>query len=238
MTTVTLLLLVLSLVIAAGLSYFQYIYKAKNKSKIYLFLAFLRFVAIFSILLLLINPIITKNALEIVKPPLPLVVDNSSSISFLNVNEKVVELHKRINSNAAIQDKFDLQSYQFSEDFEPSEKFTFKGTQTNIDVVAKNLKSIYKNANYPTILITDGNQTSGNDYVYSFGSENKIYPIIVGDTTAFLDLKINQLNVNKYAFYKNKFLLHSHYRMLQLYQRYMKNLYHKVGKEKKNETIF
>ena len=205
MTTVTLLLLVLSLVIAAGLSYFQYIYKAKNKSKIYLFLAFLRFLAIFSILLLLINPIITKNTLEIVKPPLPLVVDNSSSISFLNVNEKVVELHKRISSNFAIQDKFDVQSYQFSEDFEPSDKFTFKGTQTNIDVVAKNLKSIYKNANYPTILITDGNQTSGNDYVYSFGSENKIYPIIVGDTTAFLDLKINQLNVNKYAFHKNKF---------------------------------
>ena len=205
MTTVTLLLLVFSLVIAAGLSYFQYIYKAKNKSKIYLFLAFLRFATIFSILLLLINPIITKNTLEIVKPPLPLVVDNSSSISFLNVNEKVLELHKRISSNVAIQDKFDVQSYQFSEDFEPSEKFTFKGAQTNIDVVAKNLKSIYKNANYPTILITDGNQTSGNDYVYSFGSENKIYPIIVGDTTTFLDLKINQLNVNKYAFHKNKF---------------------------------
>ena len=88
MTTVTLLLLVLSLVIAAGLSYFQYIYKAKNKSKIYLFLAFLRFLAIFSILLLLINPIITKNTLEIVKPTLPLVIDNSSSIAFLDVNKK------------------------------------------------------------------------------------------------------------------------------------------------------
>lgn len=29
--------------------------------------------------------------------------------------------------------------------------------------------------------------------------------MVVGDTTTFLDLKINQLNVNKYAFHKNKF---------------------------------
>jgi hypothetical protein len=37
------------------------------------------------------------------------------------------------------------------------------------------------------------NQTSGNDYVYSFDAINKVYPLIVGDTT-FL-FKINQLNV-------------------------------------------
>ena len=205
MTTNTLLLLLLSLLIAAGLSFFHYIYKAKNKSKVGWFLAFLRFLSIFGILLLLINPIVTKNTLETVKTPLPIVVDNSSSISFLNANEKALELYKRIQSNSDLQEKFDVQSYQFSDDFEPTEAFDFKGTQTNIDVVAKNLKSIYKNTIYPTVLITDGNQTSGNDYVYSFDAVNKVYPVIAGDTTTFLDFKINQLNVNKYAFHKNKF---------------------------------
>lgn len=205
MTTNTLLLLLLSLLIAGGLSFFQYIYKAKNKSKIGWFLAFLRFSSIFGILLLLINPIITKNTLETVKTPLPIVVDNSSSISFLNSNEKALELYKKIQSNSNLQEKFDVQSYQFSDDFETTETFDFNGDQTNIDVVAKNLKSINKNAVYPTVLITDGNQTSGNDYVYSFDAVNKVYPVIVGDTTTFLDFKINQLNVNKYAFYKNKF---------------------------------
>ncbi|TDE49267.1 hypothetical protein [Flavobacterium sp. GT3P67] len=205
MTINTLLLLLLSLLIAGGLSFFQYIYKAKNKSNIGWFLAFLRFSSIFGILLLLINPILTKNTLETVKTPLPIVVDNSSSISFLNANEKALELYNKIKSNSNLQEKFDVQSYQFSDDFEPIETFDFKGTQTNIDVVAKNLKSIYKNAIYPTVLITDGNQTSGNDYVYSFDAVNKVYPVIVGDTTTFLDFKINQLNVNKYAFHKNKF---------------------------------
>ncbi|SHL12117.1 hypothetical protein [Flavobacterium xanthum] len=205
MTTTTILLLLFSLLIAGGLSYFQYIHKAKNKSKVGWFLAFLRFLSIFGILLLLINPTLTKNTLETVKTPLPIVVDNSSSVSFLNANEKAVELYKKLEANSALQEKFDVQLYRFSDDFEPATTLDFKGTQTNIDAVSKNLKSIYKNTSYPTVLITDGNQTSGNDYVYSFDATNKVYPLVVGDTTTFLDFKINQLNVNKYAFHKNKF---------------------------------
>ena len=205
MTTNTLLLLFLSVLIAGVLSYLHYIYKAKNKSNIGWFLAFLRFLSIFSILVLLINPILTKSTLETIKTPLPIIVDNSSSITFLKCNEIVVELAKKIKSNAGLNDKFEVQLYKFSDDFQPSDKFDFKGIQTNIDLVAKNLKSIYRNSSYPTVLISDGNQTSGNDYVYGFDPENKVYPIVVGDTTTFLDLKVNQLNVNKYAFHKNKF---------------------------------
>ena len=205
MTTATVLLLLLSLLIAGSLSFYLYLYKAKNKSTVSLFLAFLRFMSIFGILLLLINPIITKNTLEIVKTPLPIVVDNSSSISFLNANEKATELYKILISNSALQDKFDVQSYQFDSEFQQLEKFDFKGMQTNLDAVAKNLKSTNKNLIFPTVIITDGNQTSGNDYVYGFDAANKVYPLIVGDTTTFLDFKINQLNVNKYAFHKNKF---------------------------------
>ncbi|WP_411377397.1 hypothetical protein [Flavobacterium psychrophilum] len=54
-------------------------------------------------------------------------------------------------------------------------------------------------------MLSDGNQTIGNDYVYSFPQNNQLYPLVLGDTTSFLDIKINQLNVNKYAFLKNKF---------------------------------
>jgi len=205
MTTNTILLLLLSLVIAGGLSYFQYFFKAKNKSNVIWFLAFLRFLAIFGLLVLLINPIMTKNSLEITKTPLAIAVDNSSSISVLKSDKKVAELYQKLISNPALQEKFDIQSYQFDADFKPSDKFDFKGKQTNLDEVAKNLKSINKNLIFPTVVITDGNQTTGNDYVYRFDPVNKVYPLVVGDTTTFLDLKINQLNVNKYAFHKNKF---------------------------------
>jgi hypothetical protein len=205
MTTNTILFLVLSLVMASGLSFFQYYYKAKTKSKVNLVLAFLRFFSIFGILLLLINPIITRKRLETIKTPLPIVVDNSSSIVDLKANESALELYKKLSQNKELQEKFDVQTYRFDSDFEQSDEFDFKGNQTNLDEVAKNLKSIYKNTSFPTVLITDGNQTSGNDYVYSFDANNSVYPLVVGDTTTFLDLKVSQLNVNKYAFHKNKF---------------------------------
>mgnify|MGYP006959996332 FL=1 len=88
MDTNSILLLILSVLIAAGFAYFHYLYKAKNKSNLNLFLAFLRFLALFSIFLLLINPTITSNTLEIQKTPLVVVMDNSSSIPFLKAGRK------------------------------------------------------------------------------------------------------------------------------------------------------
>ncbi|MEL1240239.1 hypothetical protein [Flavobacterium flavipallidum] len=205
MTTNTILLIICSLIIAAGLSYFQYYFKAKSSSKMNLLLAFLRFIGIFGLLLLLINPIITSINTVIEKPILAIISDNSSSISYLKADKDASELVSTFKSNNELKEKFNIQSYQFDADLVAFQKLDFKGKQSNIDIVAKNLKSINRNKSFPTILISDGNQTSGNDYVYSFDTANKVFPIVLGDTTQVLDLKVNQLNVNKYAFLKNQF---------------------------------
>jgi hypothetical protein len=208
MQTNTILLIFISIAIAGGLSYFQYFYKAKSKSNTTKLLAFLRFLSIFGLLLLLINPIVSRSTFETVKTPLPIVVDNSSSIVDLKANQVAKELYEKISSNSKLKDKFDVQTYSFDSEFQPIEsadELSFKGKQTNLDEVAKNLKSINKNLSFPTVLISDGNQTSGSDYVFSFDANNKVYPLVVGDTTTYLDLKISQINVNKYAFHKNKF---------------------------------
>ena len=205
MTTTTIILLFVSLLIAGGLSFYQYFYKVANRPKVILLLAFLRFFSILGLFVLLINPIISRKSSEVVKTPLPIVIDNSSSITDLKANETALEVFKKLSENDALKEKFDLQTYQFDADFEPSDTINFKGSQTNIDVVAKSLKNIYKNQYFPTVLISDGNQTSGEDYVFGFNPENKVYPMVVGDTTTYLDLKVSQLNVNKYAFHKNKF---------------------------------
>ena len=205
MNLTTFLLIILSLIFAFGLSFYQYFYGNKSRNKVNLLLAVLRFLSIFGILLLLINPKITRNTFEIEKTPLPIVIDNSSSIIDLKAKAQSLDLFKKLTSNSDLKEKFEIQTYQFDSEFKLSDKFDFKGKQTNIDEVAKNLKSIYKNKIFPTVLITDGNQTSGADYVFSFDSNNKIYPLILGDTITFLDLKISQVNVNKYAFQGNKF---------------------------------
>ncbi|RZJ64236.1 MAG: hypothetical protein EOO50_16435 [Flavobacterium sp.] len=205
MTITTILTLLLSIVFAAGLAFYQYFFRVGNKSKVNLLLAFLRFISIFGILLLLINPKISRTTYETEKTPLPVVVDNSASVIDLRADKTALSAFEKITSNSALKDKFDIQPYRFDSEFEPADEFTFKGKQTNLDEVAKNLKSINRNRNYPTVIITDGNQTQGNDYVYSFDASNKVYPLILGDTTTFLDLRVMQVNVNKYAFHKNKF---------------------------------
>ena len=208
MTISTIALLLLSVLIAAGLSYFQYFYKNKSQSKLYKGLAFLRFLAIFGILLLLINPIISRKTYETVKTPLAIVVDNSKSIAELKADAMSKEVFEKLATNSDLKEKFDLQLYRFDSEFEAFEEakeLDFKGKQSHVDKVAKSLKSINKNLVFPTVLVSDGNQTSGEDYVFTFDANNKVYPMVVGDTTTYLDLKISQINVNKYAFHKNKF---------------------------------
>jgi hypothetical protein len=205
MTTSTVLLLILSAIVAFALAFYQYLFKAKKGSKLLYFLASLRFITLFSIFLLLINPVISKKELETVKTPLPILVDNSQSIAELGQDSLAKLLSQRLAGNSALRDKYDLQVYTFDEGFENGKEPDFKGKQTHISQAAQNLKQFYRNTNYPVILLSDGNQTIGSDYVYGFQQNTAVYPLVLGDTTTFPDLKVNQLNVNKYAFLKNKF---------------------------------
>ena len=204
----TAFLLLLSFFAAVGVSFFQYFYKSKLRSNTVYSIAILRFFAVFGLLLLLINPIITRSTLEIIKTPLPIIIDNSGSISNLKATLTAVTVFNTLQANTSLKNKFDVQPYAFDADFKAianATELSFTGKQTALDEVAKNLKSKFKNQHFPTILVTDGNQTSGADFVYSFDPSNKIFPVVVGDTTQFADLNSTQINVNKYAFYKNKF---------------------------------
>lgn len=205
MNSSTFLLLILSLLISAGIAFYHYLYKAKSHSKLNWFLAFLRFASVFLILLLLINPVVSRKTYEIKKTPLPVVVDNSESVAFLNQDQKTREIVELFSKNDKLQDKYQLQVFSFDEDFNSGKAIDFKGKRSNIYKVFENLKQLYRNENHPVVLLTDGNQTQGNDYVFNIQPNATVFPVIVGDTVEHLDLKINQLNTNKYAFLKNKF---------------------------------
>lgn len=205
MTTGTVLLLLLSVVIAAGLSFYQYFFKTGKRTRINLILATLRFFSIFGLLLLLINPVISSTNFETEKTPLPIVLDNSSSVKALKADATAQSVWKQIANDKRLADKFAVQPYQFDSEFSLLESPDFKGRQSNMEAVSRSLASIYKNKTFPTILITDGNQTQGNDFVYSFSPSNKVFPVVLGDTTTFLDLRVSRINANKYAFHKNKF---------------------------------
>ncbi len=205
MTINTVILLILSGFAAVALSYFQYFFKAKSKSKANLLLAFLRSIVIFCILALLINPSVIKKSYQVEKPALIVAVDNSSSINMLSSKSEAEATLNKILENSDLAKKFEIKQYQFDRDLNILDSLNFQGKQTNISQIGTQLSKVYRNSSIVTLLLTDGNQTEGSDYIYSFGNRNKVLPIILGDTTSVFDLKIDRINANKYAYHKNKF---------------------------------
>ncbi|WP_282079028.1 VWA domain-containing protein [Aquimarina algiphila] len=202
----TILLIIAAFVIALVIALFQYLYKAKNRKKNSLFFAFLRFLSVFSLLLLLINPTFKQKTYYVEKPDLIVAVDNSSSIKNLRQDQSVIKFINQIKENEELNDRFDLVYYSFADKLKDSLDLSFDQKQTNISKALEELDQIYKNTIAPTIMITDGNQTYGKDYQFSsLGYKQAVYPVVSGDTTAVTDTKIQQLNVNRYAYLKNKF---------------------------------
>lgn len=208
MTITMLLLLLVALFVAVTLSWIQYKIFPKNTTKLYLLLTLLRALSWFLVFILLINPKITNTTFENHKPVLPIFIDNSLSISDLKSNEDAVAVFKNLQNNKALNTKYDLHFYRFDshiQNITTVDDLDFSGKQTHIDKVSKYLQNLYKNKSYPSILISDGNQTHGMDFPFAFENQNPVHTIVLGDTTTVLDLKIGQINANKYAFLKNKF---------------------------------
>jgi len=197
--------IILAFFVAFAISWFQYFYKSKSNPKIVKLLFLIRLLAIFGVLLLLINFSFSKHIYKIEKTPLIIAVDNSRSIKELKQDKIALEVKDKLHTNDKLNQLFDIQIFSFDSEVRISNEFDFDGNQTRIDKLAKNTASIYPNKYFPTVLLTDGNQTFGNDYLYAFANGNSVFPIVLGDTIIHLDLKINQLNVNRYAFSKNKF---------------------------------
>jgi len=205
MSSVTLIYIILAGITALLLALFQYLYKSK-KSNLNILFALLRFITIFSVLLLLINPKFELTKVYNEKPNLIVVIDNSESIKHLKQTENIEQLLDNLKRDKSLFENFNIEYYTFGNDLKPLDSLTFNETQSNITTVFDNLSQIYKNAVAPIVLITDGNQTYGRDYEFeSLHYKQPIFPIILGDTITHSDLKIQQLNVNKYAYLKNKF---------------------------------
>lgn len=196
--------ILLAAIISIALAAFYYLYKNKSNDKIKFTLFFLRFTSFFSLLLLLINPKIRKELKKTVKPNLIVLVDDSKSIKSLDQGIAVKSILEKLKKEKKISDKFQLEFFAFSDDIVQIDTFSFNKSKTNIYQSLKSINTLYKKAIAPIILITDGNQTVGNDYS-NFESKQRIYPLIIGDTTKYQDVKITQLNVNKYAYLKHKF---------------------------------
>lgn len=128
------------------------------------------------------------------------------SINELGKSDEVNLLLDKIKEDKDLQEAFDVSLFKFSDQITSLDSLTFTDKNTNISKSLIDVNDLFLEEIAPTIIITDGNQTVGQDYQFLNNTlKNTVFPIAVGDSTKYTDLRIAQLNTNKYAFLKNKF---------------------------------
>ncbi|MGJ8732497.1 MAG: vWA domain-containing protein [Cellulophaga sp.] len=143
------------------------------------------------------------------KSNLVVLIDNSASIKNSKSISSVKKIVENFTGDKELKDRFRVTSYSFGSELNSvTDSLSFNEKNTNIGRALQSIKEVYRNNNTTVILLSDGNQTLGQDYEF-FGTSSKIavYPVVIGDTTSYEDLKITQVNKNNYAFLKNKYPL-------------------------------
>ncbi|WP_232731539.1 VWA domain-containing protein [Tenacibaculum sp. SZ-18] len=204
MSTEVLIYIILSLLIGVAIAYFQYFFKVQKTGKQTILLFVLRALSVFFLLLLLINPQLKIEEIENIKPKLSVLIDNSLSTSFFKEEAKTSQLITQLKGARDLNGKFDIDYYAFGKDIQRVDSLTFSDSHTNIFNAVKSINSLEKEAIGAMVLVSDGNQTIGEDYEY-VNSKQAVYPVVIGDTIKYEDVKISQLNVNKYSYIDNKF---------------------------------
>lgn len=184
----------------------MYGYKSKYSGKLKGLFGFLRAFTFFALLVLIINPTFKTETYSIVKPTLAVLVDDSQSITSLESESLVTDVLAKLQNNTSLNERFEISYFNFSDEIEPLDSLSFLKKNTNIAKALVETEEIFSEKVAPVILITDGNQTVGEDYRFSSKRlKNPVFPVVVGDTSSYEDVYISQLNANRYSFLKNKF---------------------------------
>lgn len=201
----TLLVYILgSFLIALLVALFQY--RPWQKTHHFWLLTLCRTVSFTLLFLLIINPETVTQTEVVTKPRLSILLDNSQSIRELREDKLMDSVADFLKNHPQLNQKFTVHSYKFDSELTINDSLDFTGKQSNIGGSLQTLNTITKDDIAPIILLSDGNQTLGPSYVYENHNEGQpIYPIILGDTVQYVDLKINQINTNTYTFLNNRF---------------------------------
>ena len=156
-------LIAFSLLLSIAISYLQYWFRTPG-GKVSVFLSVIRSTIFFLLFLLLINPTVLRSKVSIQKPKLLLLVDNSSSIQFLNKDSTVHNIVGNFKAHQILNDQFDVIFYSFGNNFKLMDSLYFNERQTKISEPIQKIQRIYRNTNNAIVLLSDGNQTLGNDY--------------------------------------------------------------------------
>ena len=131
----------MALILAGLIVYYQYFFK-KKLTRDSTILAFLRFVSILGVLVLLINPKFEQKITEVIKPKLLLGTDNSASILHSDSSEELKELRQQFLMDVELNQRFDMSDFLFGSGLDTDTVLSFREQQTNVFNAVKDLDAL------------------------------------------------------------------------------------------------
>jgi hypothetical protein len=190
--------------VAFGGVWYLYFFRAKEYPAKFLLASF-RFIGFIGILLLLIPLKIEKITPFTEKQGLVLLLDNSGSAGRDPAREQLLQARELFARDPELRDRFDMSTYVFGKSLRNSDSLDFSENGTDISSALESLSRGYLDKNASIVLITDGIENQGRRLGAAAKSYAPVYPIVVGDTTQYEDIRIDQVNLNRYAFLDNQF---------------------------------
>lgn len=200
----------------AGLYTFLLYYRNSQVSELSIgkirLLSVLRFVSVFSIAALLLNPFFQKNTTTTQPAKIVVALDISSSI----VNNEDSTFYKNdflqqwSNLKESLTENFEVEELYFGDEvLESNPGNNYFQKRTNYTQLFREIEARYASENLGALIIaTDGLYNSGgNPLYYNFKHNFNIHTIGLGDTLQYSDLSITELRSNKIAYLGNKFPL-------------------------------
>jgi hypothetical protein len=201
------------LCLALGLAYAAVLYYRSQSfqdqpSWLTWLLGTVRFIAVSTIAVLLLTPLLKTLKTEVKKPVIVLAQDGSESVvAEMDENAKSAYVSSIQQLKEDLSADYDFKTYTFGAQLREELDFQFTDKSTNISEVLSTTYDLYSNQNLGAVIIaTDGIYNEGSNPVYSGAKLGApIYTIALGDTTARRDLIVKRVFNNRITYLGDKF---------------------------------
>ncbi|MEL6657181.1 MAG: hypothetical protein AAFR36_12075 [Bacteroidota bacterium] len=197
----------------AGLAYALVLYFRDRRFKeapswLTTVLGIFRFLAVSTIAILLLSPILRSIENRSQKPVIVFAQDGSESVtaawSSADSTAYIQDIQTLQNSLA---EKYDLVNYTFGADVRDTLDLSFGDKRTNLSNLLREVYDVYSNQNLGAVVISsDGIYNEGANPVYTDAKLNApVYTFGLGDTTRRKDILIKRVFHNKIAYLGDRF---------------------------------
>jgi hypothetical protein len=186
------LLIILLAVLSVAVAWWSYTHLQILKPAFKWGMISLRAAALFILIILLLNPFLTRQVSMSESPAVAVYFDNSQSMSVVRGEYEGILTYSLLleQFEAVKKDLLRYEEYIFDDQIIPGSELTHTGTRTNISDVMDHIRE-NENRYRAAILFSDGIVTHGRNPV--FAAQNLSIPVItipVGDTTTVRDIAV------------------------------------------------